>query len=142
MNSNKIKKQSLTQNKKNKKKFSSQFTFFSYSSIQIKKKHSMFQLAIKEDKKNEDDTINKTIMDNSSSNNSSSFVSNWCSTQKQLFNASTIPFNSLNYATCSRNHSEFILNGLKSLKSSRILCDITLIAESKFAFFLSFFKNE
>lgn len=31
-------------------------------------------------------------------------------------------------------HSEFILNGLKSLKSNKILCDVTLIAESKSTF--------
>jgi hypothetical protein len=28
-------------------------------------------------------------------------------------------------------HSEFLLNGLQYLKSNNVLCDITLIAESK-----------
>ncbi len=104
---------------------SSFFVVFCFSN-----KTNMFQLSIKEDKEDDDDTINKTVGINSSK----SFVSNTCSTQK-LTTVSTIPFNLLNYATYSRNHSEFILNGLKSLKSSRILCDITLIAESKMVFF-------
>ena len=33
-------------------------------------------------------------------------------------------------------HSETILNGLQLLKSNKILCDVTLIAESKICFHL------
>ena len=37
---------------------------------------------------------------------------------------------------CTKAHSTAILNGLNLLRETRILCDVNLIAEGKFIFFL------
>jgi hypothetical protein len=49
-------------------------------------------------------------------------------------NAKINDFNKISGESDQSQHSEFILNGLQILKSNKILCDVTLIAESKISF--------
>lgn len=103
----------------------------------------MFQISTinsiqKEEKEEDDDVINKTV---SFASFKSTITTTTCSTttktSSSLFRITTASSDLI--SNLKTNHSEFILNGLKSLKSNKILCDITLIAESKYFIFLIVF---
>lgn len=101
----------------------------------------MFQinLADKEENEDDDDISSKTSSALSTTTSSSSYTSSSSS-----YSLTSEPFvvSSVTNNVCAKQHSETILNGLKSLKCNRILCDVTLIAESKFiVFVLDLLKN-
>jgi hypothetical protein len=59
------------------------------------------------------------------------FQHNWLSNSSTK-NSKINDFSKINNTESDQSqHSEFILNGLQILKSNKILCDVTLIAESK-----------
>ena len=99
----------------------------------------MFQinLADKEENEDDDDISSKTSSALSTTTSSSYSSSSSYSLTSEPFVVSSVTNN-----VCAKQHSETILNGLKSLKCNRILCDVTLIAESKFiVFVLDLLKN-
>ena len=100
----------------------------------------MFQinLADKEENEDDDDISSKTSSALSTATSSSSY-----SSSSSSYSLTSEPFVVSSVTNvCAKQHSETILNGLKSLKCNRILCDVTLIAESKFiVFVLDLLKN-
>ena len=93
----------------------------------------------KEEEENEtDDVINKTVSYASFKSTITSTTTSTKTSSSSLFTITTANSDLIS-TNFTKNHSEFILNGLKLLKSNKILCDITLIAESKNIFIVILF---
>lgn len=97
----------------------------------------MFQIIkLNEETEEDDDVIHKQIV-SAAATSSSSLSSSTSLHTTSLSESSSYSFDTIQVAPTSiatfsiLSHSDLILNSLKSLKSNKILCDITLIAESK-----------